>query len=98
MPTTGLPPLINASRSIQSRVVPEVADRSAATDPGHPGESVERRQIEFESSRDIIPNFLALLGARIAVVHELTQAHGMLQEMVYSLTGSSSGGGLGSAA
>jgi hypothetical protein len=63
---------MNASSSIQSRVL--------LPNPGHAGELIKRRQIRFESRREIVPSFLALLRTRVAVVHELTQALGLLQE------------------
>src|SRR5512144_2891504 len=61
-----------------TRVFAVVIDRSTASDPGHAAESLERLQIGVESRREIIANVLALLRPRIAVAHQVPQAHRVL--------------------
>ncbi|MBL8252425.1 MAG: chorismate-binding protein, partial [Candidatus Competibacter sp.] len=63
-----------------SRVVPEVANRSAAAYPGHASELIQRLQIRFESRRKIISNVLALLWPQPTVANEVAQARRVLQE------------------
>ena len=62
-------------------VVPKIADRSAAADPGHAGESDRAPPDRVPAGREIIPNFLALLRTRIAVLNELTQARGLFRKL-----------------